>query len=125
MQLDRKLQEEKIDDGMEIDKIWKKLKDDIVMVVEEICEKEQRPLRQSWMNSEILSKMEERANCKNMKEEEKYKKLKHEIQKLCREAKEKYYKDKCNEIEMLDKVHSQLLYKKMKEIGPKEIGRAH
>ena len=87
MQLDRKLQEEKIDGGMEIDEIWK-LKDDIVMVAEEICGKEQRPMRQSWRNSEILSKMEERRKCKIMKEEEKYKKLKHEVQKLCREAKD-------------------------------------
>ena len=118
MQLDRKLQEEKIDGGMEIDEIWKKLKDDIVMVAEEICGKEQRPMRQSWMNSEILSKMEERRKCKIMKEEEKYKKLKHEVQKLCREAKDKYYEDKCKEIEMLDKVHSQLLYQKIKELRP-------
>ena len=43
MQLDKKLQEEKIDGGMKIDKIQKKLKDDIVMVAEEICGKEQRP----------------------------------------------------------------------------------
>src|SRR6267154_6871151 len=99
MQFDKKLQEVKIDGGMEIDEIWKKLKDDTVMVAEEICGKEQRPMRQSWMSSEILSKMEERRKCKNMKEEEKYKKLKHEVQKLCREAKDKYYEDKCKEIE--------------------------
>src|SRR3989442_15286351 len=71
------------------------------------------------MNSEILYKMEERRKCKNMKEEEQYKKLKHKIQKLCREAKDKYYEDKCKEIEMLDKAHSQLLYQKIKELRPK------
>src|SRR5437899_365957 len=54
----------------------------------------------------------------NMKEDEQYKKLKHEIQKLCREAKDKYYDDKCKEIEMLD--NSQLLYQKIKELRPKE-----
>ena len=32
MQLDKKLMEEKIDRGMKIDEIWKKLKDDIVIV---------------------------------------------------------------------------------------------
>src|SRR2546425_1084176 len=71
------------------------------------------------MNSEILRKMDERRKCKNMKEEEQYKKLKHEIQKLCREAKDKYYEDKCKEIEMLDKAHSQLLYQKIKELRSK------
>src|SRR5438876_3290793 len=54
-----------------------------------------------------------------MKEEEQYKKLKHEIQKLCHEAKDKYYEDKCKKIEMLDKAHSQLLYQKIKELRPK------
>ena len=39
--------------------------------------------------------------------------------KSCREAKDKYYEDKCKEIEMLDKVHSQLLSQKIKELRPK------
>ena len=54
-----------------------------------------------------------------MKEVEQYKKLKHEIQKLCHEAKDKHYEDKCKEIDMLDKAHSQLLYQKIKELRPK------
>ena len=110
---------EKIDEWMDIDEIWNKLKEGIEMVAEEICGKDQLPNKQNWMNSEILRKMEERRKCKNRQEEEQYKKLKHEIQKLCREAKDKYYEDKCKEIEMLDKVHSQLLYKKIKELKPK------
>src|SRR2546425_2710453 len=71
------------------------------------------------MNSEILHKMEERRVCKNMKAEEQYKRLKNEIRKICREAKDKYYEDKCKEIEMLDKAHSQLMYQKIKELRPK------
>ena len=51
-----------------------------------------------------------------MKDDGLYKKLKHEIQKLCREAKDKYYEDECKEIEMMDKVHSHLLYQKIKEL---------
>src|SRR2546425_1948378 len=71
------------------------------------------------MNSEILQKMEERRVCKNMKAEEQHKRLKNEIRKLCREAKDKYYEDKCKKIEMLDKAYSQLLYQKIKELRPK------
>src|SRR2546425_829248 len=64
--------------------------------------------------------MEERRICKNMKAEEQYKRLKNEIRKLCREAKDKInYEDKCKEIEMLDKAHSQLMYQKIKELRPK------
>src|SRR6267154_334641 len=71
------------------------------------------------MNSEILQKMEERRNCKNRNEVEQYKRLKHEVQKLYREAKDNYCEEKCNEIEMLDKMHSHLLYQKIKELRPK------
>jgi hypothetical protein len=119
MRLDRKLQEEKIDGQMEIGEIWNKMKECIETVAEEICGKEQMPKRQNWMNLKILRKMEERRNCKNRKEEEQYRKLKHEIQRMCREAKDKYFEDKCKEIEILDKVHSQLLYQKIKELRPK------
>ena len=52
------------------------------------------------------------------------KELKHLIQKLCREAKDKYFDDKCREIELLDKVHSKLLYQKIKELQPRK-NRVH
>src|SRR6266516_208450 len=99
LRLDKQLKEERIDERMEIDDIWNKLRDGIETVAEEICGKEQMTKKQSWMNSEILSKMEERRICKNRKDKD--------------------YEDKCKEIEILDKVHSQLLYKKIKELRPK------
>src|SRR5207247_5729027 len=45
-----------------------------------------------------------------------------EIRRLCRQAKDKYYEDRCREIEMLDKPHSQLMYQKIKELRPKGSG---
>src|SRR2546425_13083571 len=120
MRLDQQLQGKAIDGCMEVDEIWKRLKEGIVTVAEEICGKEKQPKKQNWMNSEILHKMEERRICKNMKAEEQYKRLKNEIRKLCREAKDKYYEDKCKEIEKLDKAHSQLMYQKIKELRPKK-----
>ena len=68
---------------MEVDEIWKRLKDGISTVAEEICGKEMQPKQQNWMNSDILHKMEERRKCKNMRDEDQYKKLKQEIRKLC------------------------------------------
>ena len=47
----------------------------------ETVAEEKQPKKQNWMNSEILHKMEERRKCKIMKDEEQYKKLKHEIRK--------------------------------------------
>ena len=74
------------------------------------------------MNVHILSKMEERRKYKMLNTEEgqnKYKQLKQLIQRLCREAKNKYFDDKCKEIELLDKAHSQLVYKKIKDLQPR------
>src|SRR2546425_10804240 len=119
MRLDQQLQGNETDGCIEVDEIWKRLKEGIVTVAEEICEKEKQPKKQNWMNSEILHKMEERRISKNMKAEEQYKRLKNERGKLCREAKDKYYEDKCKEIEMLDKAHSHLMYQKIKELRPK------
>ena len=118
-QLDTRLQEERIAEEYDIDSIWNKLKESIEKVAEEICGKEQKQKKHSWMNEVILRKMEERRQCKIRNEAEEYKKLKHVIQKLCREAKDKFFEEKCKEIEMLDKAHSQLLYKKLKELQPK------
>ena len=50
MRLDKTLQEEKNIGCMEIDEIWKNLKEGIVVVTEEICGKEQRPKTQNGMN---------------------------------------------------------------------------
>src|SRR5688572_9013417 len=63
--------------------------------------------------------MEERRISQIQKDDAHYKWLKHEIQKLCREAKDKYYENKCREIEMLDRTHNQLLYKKIQEMRPR------
>src|SRR3989441_13271305 len=106
---------------MEVDEIWKRLKDGISTVAEEICGKEMQPKKQNWMNSEILHKMEERRKCKNMRDEEQYKKLKQDIRKLCRQAKDKYYEDKCKEIEMLDKHTDNQGTRKLKSCDRKEI----
>src|SRR3989442_9580441 len=82
MRLDQQLQGKEIDGCIEVDEIWKRLKEGIVKVADEICEKEKQPMKQNWMNSEILHKMEERRICKNMKAEEQYKRLKNEKRKL-------------------------------------------
>ena len=63
--------------------------------------------------------MDESTKAKNIIEEGQYKKLKHEIQKLYREAKNKYYEDKCKGIDILDKLHSHLLFQKIKELRPR------
>ena len=68
VRLDKQIQEQNIDKGMDIDEIWKKLSECIEVVTNEICGKEQLPRKQNWMNSEILRKMKERRLCKIRKD---------------------------------------------------------
>ena len=90
VRLDKQIQEQNIDKGTDIDEIWKKLSECIEVVADEICGKEQLPMKQNWMNSEILRKMEERRLCKIRKDVRQCKRLKHEIRRMCREAKDRY-----------------------------------
>src|SRR6187399_3733727 len=106
-----------------IDQVWDTLKECIEEIAEEICGKEQHKKKQNWMTAEILHTMERRRRYKNLhtvEGDKKYKEIKHSIQKCCREAKDKYFNDKCKEIEMLDKCHNKLLYKKVKALQPRE-----
>jgi len=106
----------------EIEQIWNKLKECVTDIASEICGKEQNKKKQNWMNSDILDMMEERRKYKNSCTETgkgKYKELKHTIQKQCRLAKDNYYNEKCIELEELDRIHSQLVYKKIKEFQPR------
>jgi len=120
--LDKQLQDKRVNEMDEIDQIWKTLKSSIGDIAEEICGKEKFHKKQKLMNVHILNMMEEKRKYKMLNTEEgqnKYKELKQLIQRLCREAKNKYFDDKCKEIELLDKAHSQLLYKKIKDLQPR------
>ena len=108
-----------VEDIDEVDQIWKNLRECINDVATEICGKDVDNKKQKWMTEEILRVMEERQSYKNNTTDEgkaKYQELKSKVQMLCRKAKDRYFEDKCLELEMLDKTHSQKLYDKVKEL---------
>ena len=121
--LNKQLKDKSVKEEDEIEQIWNKLKECVTDIASEICGKEQNKKKQNWMNSDILDLMEERRKFKNTCTETgraKYKGLKHTIQKQCRLAKDNYYNEKCIELEELDRIHSQLVYKKIKEFQPRK-----
>ena len=63
------------------------MRESIELVADEICGKDQLTKKQNWMTADILQKVEERRISKNQKDHVGYKKLKQEIQKLCRKQK--------------------------------------
>src|SRR5688572_3471406 len=87
VRLDKKIEECGIENCDEIDEIWNKLRESIEWVADEICGKDQMSKKQNWITEDILRKIEERRLSQIQKDDVSYKRLKHEIQKLCREAK--------------------------------------
>ena len=66
------------------------------------------------MTIELLDKTKETKKAKITEKVEEYGKLKHEVQRLCRKKKEKYYQEKSKELEDLDRLHSHRLYSTQK-----------
>ena len=67
------------------------------------------------MNDKILSKMEQKKNVKNKTTE--YNVLNKEIVDKCRQAKENWLNEQCEEIESLEKQHkAKEMYNKVKEL---------
>ena len=107
----------------DVNTLWTDIKASIVTAAEEVCGKRKLEARQKWMTTEILEKMEERRLYKNdvtQEGQKRYKELKHEVQKLCRQAYSNYCEDKCYEIEHLEATHNPLLYRKIKEMTAKK-----
>lgn len=95
---------------------WNAIRDSMVKAAEEILPKKERIAKQPWMTVEILEKMEERKKEKN-KDSFRYRQLKRQIDDECTKAKEKYWNEKCTEIETLEKHHkSRDMHKKIKEV---------
>ena len=117
-----------ITDTDNIEMLWSNIKTRIMETAEEVCGNHVPNKQQQWITEEILLKMEDRRQYKGDKSEDgirKYKDLKHEIQKLCRQKKNEYFQDKCAEIEKLEATHNPLLYKKINELIPKRRIRSN
>ena len=73
---------------------------------------------QPWMTQDILSLMDERIKWKL--NTVKYRELDKEIKEKCREQREEWILQTCNEIEDLEKTNSPRVYDKIKELGSKK-----
>ena len=113
---------EGISDSLDINSLWLCTKTLLAEMVDEVCRRRLSECRQQWTTTGILEKIELRRQYKKDESEygqKRYKELKHEVQKLYRQAQNEYYNNKCEEIEKLEATHNPLLYKKIKEMLPK------
>ena len=81
--------------------------------------KRQKQAKKEWMTDEILELMKQRKEQKN-KSDVQNQKLEKEIANKCREAKERWYNEQCEEIEELEKGYKMnKIHAKIKELNRK------
>ena len=98
-----------------VEKEWSKVKLSLQNAAKELLPKKVEKKKRGWMNDEILSKMEQRKNVKNKTTE--YNVINEEIVDECRQAKENWLNEQCEEIESLEKQHkTKEMYNKVKEL---------
>lgn len=98
-----------------IEQQWENLRDSITQAAQEVIPKQQKKAKKKWMTEEILNLMEQRRKCKE--NEKAYVSLHAQITTKCKEAKEKWLKDKCELIEQLQKTNnSKRMHDKIKEV---------
>ena len=101
----------------DVDNQWNNLKLSIEKGLEEALPKKDRKKHQAWMTDEILDKMDQRRKYKRDGDKDRYNELDREIRADCKRAKEEWYKDRCNEIEELERKHKAMaLHQKVKEL---------
>ena len=80
--------------------------------------------RQSWMTKEILDFMEQRRRMKSQSID-RYKDLDRLVKTMCKERKEEWLRERCQEMEQLERVDSRLMAEKIREItGQKRTTRS-
>ena len=105
------------EDQNEVEKKWGIIKESLNTSLRTVLPNKHAMKKKPWMTDDILMKMEERKKCKNI-DSDKYKQLNKEIEKICRQTKEKWYADQCEEIELLEKQYkTREMHKKVKDLA--------
>ena len=104
------------DEGVDGD--WRLLQESLTEAAEELVPKEQQGRRQEWMTQDILDLMEER-RVEKIKATNRYKELDRLIRRKCKERKEEWLHEKCDELEQLERVDARLMAEKIREVTGK------
>ena len=101
-----------------VEKDWRVLHDALVGASQDIIPTEKRRGRKAWITEEILDLVEERRTLRH-KPEELYKELDKRINRICIEREEEWLREKCEEMEQLERSNSRLIAEKIRELTRK------
>ena len=97
---------------------WSRIQEALQLATEKIIPEKRRVAREKWMTEEILEIMEERRLLKG--QTERYREKDRQIKRKCKERKEEWLKERCDEIEQLQRSNSKEMYEKINELTGKK-----
>ena len=101
------------------DQKWTTVKQSIKSSLNAVLPRKANRKKQKWMTDHILNLMENRKQFKNSDKDE-YNRLNKQINLACKEAKEKWLVNECEEVEQLEKQYkSREMHNKVKELTSK------
>ena len=92
---------------------WQQIRDIIADSAKEIIPRKEQKAKQKWMTAEIVDLMVDRRIAKQCQDSAKYKEKDKLIRQKCIQAKEEWFTERCEEIEVLSKKNQQLMYEKV------------
>ena len=96
---------------------WQQISDIITESAKETISTKELKAKQNWMTTEIVELMADRRIAKQCQVSQKYKEKDRMIRKKCIAAKEKWFNDKYEEIELLAQKNPQLIHEKVKNLS--------
>ena len=101
------------------DKKWTTVKQSIKSSLNAVLLRKANRKKQKWMTDHILNLMENQKQCKDSDKDE-YNRLNKQINLVCKEAKEKWFVNQCEEVEQLEKQYkSREMHNNVKELTSK------
>ena len=119
--VEKEIEEKKDDRDRNTEEEWRRLKDAIARGAEEVFGYQKaNTAKKPWITSEMLSKMDERREWKNIDTEygrNEYRRLNNELRKETDKAKDQWWNEKCEDLAEYDKIgRSDLLYQEVRQL---------
>jgi hypothetical protein len=109
------------EEACNVNQRWQQLKESVLKSANEVLgQKTMTSNRKPWVTTEMIDRMEERRRWKNVNSDEgrkKYRELNNQLRRATDKARQKWWEEQCQELEVLEKSgRSDLLYQKVTQL---------
>lgn len=109
------------EEACNVNQRWQQLKESVLKSANEVLgQKTRTSNRKPWVTTEMIDRMEERRRWKNVNSDEgrkKYRELNNQLRRATDKARQKWWEEQCQELEVLEKSgRSDLLYQKVTQL---------